>query len=487
MKLSDQNLHQFNGVKVPSYDRSKLKAGIVHIGVGNFHRAHQAWYLHRLMEKGLANDWAIIGAGVRPYDEQMRKKLKAQDYLTTLIELSPEKRSAEIIGSMIDYLPITDGNGALIAQMVNPAIRIVSLTATEGGYFIEPSTKDLDAKHPEIQHDAKHPDRPQTAFGAIVAALKIRREQGLPAFACLSCDNLQGNGKIMRQTVVSLAKMTNPELADWIDTHCSFPNSMVDSIVPATGSKELAFALELGIEDLAPVTHENFRQWVVEDAFCAGRPPWEEVGAILSNHVHAYELMKLRVLNGGHQIIAATADLLGLHTTSDAMEHRGISALFEKVEQEEIIPHVKAVAEFTPQAYVKLIDKRFRNPSIHDTTRRVAFDGSSRQPSFLLPSATDCLNGGIPPKGLAFVSAIWARYCLGQREDGSSIKANDPFWDDLQQRALAAKENPKIWLENRSVYGDFIDQIEFAKPFGDWLSLIHQAGVENALHTFLKK
>ncbi len=268
------------------YDRSLLTPGIVHIGLGNFHRAHQAWYLHRLMQQGLAHDWAIIGAGVRPYDEIQRKKLAAQDYLTTLIELDPSGQSAEVVGSMIGYVPIEEGNGLLVEQMADPAIRIVSLTVTEGGYYVDPATNGIDTDHDDIRHDAANPGSPLTAFGAMVAALKKRRDAGTGPFTCQSCDNLQGNGAILRQTLVSLARLSDPDLADWIDEQCSFPNAMVDCIVPATGPKELALAKEFGIDDAAPVTHENFRQWVIEDDFCAGRPSWEQVGATVTDDVH---------------------------------------------------------------------------------------------------------------------------------------------------------------------------------------------------------
>lgn len=245
ISLSNATLDQL-AVERPRYDRKGLTPGIVHIGVGNFHRAHQAWYLHRLMQDGKAHDWAIIGAGVRPYDAAMREKLLAQDCLTTLIQLDPQDVSAEVIGSMIDYLPIEEGNGSLIRQMADPAIRIVAMTVTESGYYIDPVTKGFDASHPDIQFDATHPDRPRTAFGAMVAALRLRRSAGLGAFTGLSCDNLQGNGHILHQAVTSLARLSDPDLADWIDENATFPNSMVDCIAPATGPNELALATQFG-------------------------------------------------------------------------------------------------------------------------------------------------------------------------------------------------------------------------------------------------
>ena len=465
----------------PEYDRSRITPGIVHIGLGNFHRAHQQWYLHRLMQQGEAMDWGIIGAGVRPYDAVQRDKLLAQDGLTTLIELDPSGISAEVVGSMIGYIPIADGNGPLIAQMADPAIRIVSLTVTEGGYYVDPATKGFDAAHPDIVHDAAHPDTPRTAFGAIIAAQRLRREAGSGPFTCQSCDNLQGNGAILRQTVVSLARMSDPGLADWIDGTCSFPNSMVDCIVPATGPREIAQARDLGVEDAAPVTHERFRQWVIEDDFCAGRPRWEAVGATFSDNVHGYELQKIRILNAGHQIIANVAEVMGLETVADCMAHPGVSALFHRVEMDEIVPHITPVPGMTPQGYVALIQGRFANTAIIDTVRRIAFDGSSRHPGFVLPTVRDALASGGPVDGLAFVEAAWARMCAGTRDDGSRIEPNDPHWDMLTDRARAARAAPRSWLEMRDIYGDLADAPRFAEAFDRWLAVIWRDGMAAAL------
>ncbi|MDP2083246.1 MAG: mannitol dehydrogenase family protein [Pseudotabrizicola sp.] len=486
IKLSNASLPLLpDGILRPTYDRAMLRPGIVHIGMGNFHRAHQAWYLHRLMEQGLALDWAIIGAGVRAYDTAQREKLVAQDFLTTLIALDPSGTSAEVVGSVIGYVPIADGNGPLIREMADPQIRIVSLTVTEGGYYIDPVTKAFDAAHTDIVHDAANPATPRTAFGAIVAALRLRRDGGTGPFTVQSCDNLQGNGAILRQTVVSLARLSDPALADWINAHCSFPNSMVDCIVPATGPKELALAQGFGIDDAVPVTHENFRQWVIEDDFCAGRPDWDKVGAMFSDNVHGYEAQKIRILNAGHQVIASVAEVMGLTTISETMAHPAIHALFRKVAQDEIIPHVIPVPGMTPAQYVDLIDSRFANPAIVDTVRRVAFDGSSRHPGMVLPTVRDGLRAGAPVRGLALVEAAWARMCEGTRDDGSKIAPNDPFWDMLTETAGQARRNPRAWLEQRQFYGDLADAPRFADAFDQWLTIMYQDGMEAAVQRYL--
>ena len=485
VRLSRETLAEVpREIETPRYRRQDLSPGIIHIGLGNFHRAHQAWYLHRLMQQGKALDWAIIGAGVRPYDADMRERLQKQDYLTTLIELDPSGTSAEVTGPMIDYLPVEDGNGPLIRAMADPAIRIVSLTVTEGGYYIDAATGGLDTAHPDVAHDAAHPDAPRTAFGAMVAALRLRRQAGVPPFTGQCCDNLQGNGRILRQTVVSLARMSDPDLADWIDAKGAFPNAMVDCIVPATGPNELALARNLGILDAAPVSHENFRQWVIEDAFCAGRPEWEQAGATITDDVHSYETMKIRILNAGHQVIANPGEILGVETISGCMEHPDILALFRKVQREGIVPYVAPVPDMTPAAYMELIERRFANPAIKDTTRRVAFDGSSRHTGFVLPILRDAIAKGASVEGLSLVEALWARMCQGTREDGTAIEANDPHWDSLLSAAGRAKDDPRAWLRQESLYGDLIDNEAFCRAFERWLTLIWREGTTAAIRSY---
>ncbi|KUJ81335.1 mannitol dehydrogenase family protein [Ruegeria profundi] len=472
-------------VKVPTYQVTDLSPGIVHIGLGNFHRAHQAWYIHQLLQHGQAHDWAIIGAGVRSYDAEMRERLLAQDCLTTLIELDPHGISAEVIGPMIDYLPIEAGNAALIRQMVDPSIRIVSLTVTEGGYYLDANSGILDTDQEDIRHDAENPNQPRTAFGAIVAALKQRRAGGIKPFTTLSCDNLQGNGAILRNCVVGLARMSDPDLADWIDENSAFPNSMVDCIVPATTDHVVSQCLALGLDDRAPVSHENFRQWVIEDDFCAGRPPLEQVGVTLTHDVHSYEAMKLRILNGGHQLLANVGEILNVPTISGCMHDPDIAAFFQKVQAEEILPHVKAVPGTTSTEYLGLVAKRFANTAIHDTTRRVAFDGSARHPGFLLPSLRDALASGSSTNGLALAAAFWCRMCAGVREDGSEIAPNDPQWESLQKTALASKADPALWVEQRQYYGDFGSETQFSRAFAHWLNLIWESGSRAALAEYV--
>ena len=472
------------GVMRPVYDRAALTPGIVHIGTGNFHRAHQAWYVHRLMQEGRARDWAILGAGVRPFDAAMRERLLSQDCLTTLIQLDPSARAVEVTGSMIGYLPVEEGHAPLIAAMADPRIRIVSLTVTEGGYYLGPDGA-VDMDHPDMARDAAGDGAPRTAFGAMAAALALRRAAGHPPFTGLSCDNLQGNGDALRAAVLGIARARDAGLADWIEAEGAFPNSMVDCIVPATGAAEIALARAAGIEDAAPVTHEPFRQWVIEDRFAAERPPLEEAGATLTADVHAYESMKLRLLNAGHQILAGAGELLGLATIADCMEDPDVSGLLRRVLLDEAAPYVAAVPGRTPEAYVDLVTDRFANPLIRDTVRRVAFDGSSRHPGFVLPSLRDALADGGRIEGLALTQALWCRACAGLREDGSAIEPNDPHWDARHRAALATRDDPQAWLAQRDVYGDLGRDPRFAESFADWMRRLTSVGVRPSLRRYL--
>lgn len=468
---------------LPAYDRTKLTAGIVHIGLGNFHRAHMAVYLDDLFAKGLAHDWAIIGAGVRAGDAAMRDALLAQDSLSTVIELDPKGKSARRIGAMIDFLPVQDDNTTLIAAMARPEIRIVSLTVTEGGYFIDPATGKFDPTAPEIVADAANPHR--TAFGAIAAALKIRRAAGTAPFTVMSCDNLPGNGYVAKAAVVELVRLSDPEFADWIAANVAFPNGMVDRITPATGPRERALAETFGITDTVPVTCEPFRQWVLEDNFPAGRPPLEEVGVTFTDHVHAFEAMKIRILNGGHATIAYPGGLLDIEYVHEAMAHPLILSFLNKLETTEIIPTVAPVPNTDLVEYYAKIVERFSNPEVADTERRLCYDGSNRQPKFIVPPLRDALALGKTCEGLALVCALWCRYCAGVSDKGTIIAANDPSWDTLHKTAKAAQSNPQLWLEQRTIYGDLADHATFPATFAAQLISLRDNGTEATLRAYI--
>jgi mannitol 2-dehydrogenase len=472
-------------VALPAYDRARLTPGIVHIGLGNFHRAHMAVYLDDLFAKGLGHDWAILGAGVREGDARMRDALAAQDWLSTVIELDPAGLRARRVGAMTGFVEVQPDNAALIAAMSDPAIRIVSLTVTEGGYFVDAATGTFDATAPEIVADAANPYRPATAFGAILAALRARRAAGIAPFTVMSCDNLPGNGHVTRNAVTGLARLSDPALADWIGASVAFPNGMVDRITPATGPRERALAQSLGLDDLVPVTCEPFRQWVLEDNFPAGRPPLETVGVTFTDNVHVYEAMKIRILNGGHAIIAYPGGLLDIALVHEAMAHPLILAFLKKVEQDEIIPLVEPVPDTDLTAYFGTIMERFANPEVADTIRRLCLDGSNRQPKFILPSLRDNLAAGRLPKGLILESALWCRYCAGISDSGAVIAPNDPIWDRLTAVAQAARAKPALWLAMDDIYGAVGRDPAVIAEFTRALNALWEKGTVSVLTDYL--
>jgi mannitol 2-dehydrogenase len=470
----------------PKYSREVLGPGILHIGVGNFHRAHQAIYLDDLFNAGKDLDWALLGAGVRSGDEAMRRALAPQDWLTTVVELEPGANRARVSGSMVDFVPVGEDACAIVAALDDPALRIVSLTVTEGGYCIDPATGAFNPEHPEIRYDAAHLDAPKGVFGVLVAALKRRREQGRAPFTVMSCDNIPHNGHVTLDAVAGLADLVDPALAAYIRKNVAFPNSMVDRITPATTDRERAILSErFGIQDNWPVFCEPFRQWVLEDNFPTGRPALEEVGVTFSSAVAAFELMKLRILNGGHAAIAYPAALLGIHFVHDAMADPHVRAFLDKLEIDEIIPHVPPAPGVDLKEYYKLIAKRFANPDVGDTIPRLAQDGSNRQPKFILPSTRDRLRAGEDVTGLALEAALWCRYCAATDDVGAPIALNDPNAARLTPAALVAKDDPAAFLGLRDIFGDIPDAPSFRASFEAALRSLWRDGTRATLQRYL--
>jgi len=485
-KLALANLPEIaKKMRVPTYQRSSLKPGILHFGVGNFHRAHLAVYLDDLFNKGLDHDWALVGAGVMSFDEKVRQTLASQDYLTTVVEQDNDLSTAHVTGSLMDFIPPGDKQ-ALLARLTDPAIRIVSMTITEGGYFIDPATQKFDPHHPAIAKDGANPDDPATVFGFIVAGLKARKEKGIQPFTVMSCDNVPHNGVVTKNAVVGVAKLSDPALAGWISDTVAFPNAMVDRITPATGDRERKLCAEqFGVEDQWPVFCEEFKQWVVEDNFPLGRPQWEKVGAEFVKDVTPWEYMKIRILNGGHAVIAYVSGLMDLTFVHEAMQTPLVKSYLKKVTDEEIRPTVHPVPGTDLVDYQTLIDRRFSNPKIADTVRRLCLDGSNRQPKFIVPPIADRLAEGKSIAGLVLESALWCRYCYGTTDSGKVIEPNDPNWDMLQARAKKAKDDPQHWLDMAEIYGDVGKNPHMQEQFATTLKAIWKNGAEATVKAYL--
>jgi mannitol 2-dehydrogenase len=473
-------------VAIPSYRREQLSAGIVHIGVGNFHRSHQAVYLDALFNIGEGHEWALIGAGVREADEMMRQKLLAQDLYTTVVEQEADHSEARVTGAMIDYIKPGDGE-ALIARLADPAIRIVSLTITEGGYYIDSATGKFDAAHPDIVHDGANPEKPKTVFGLLLAGLVRRRAAGIAPFTIMSCDNIPHNGAVTRNSLMGVAKLSGAGLDAWVQENVAFPNGMVDRITPATTERERMLLREqFGIDDNWPVFCEGFKQWVLEDNFPTGRPALEKVGVQFVPDVSPFELMKIRILNGGHAAIAYPAALMDIHFVHEAMQHELVKGFLDKIETEEIIPSVPPVPDTDINDYYQLIVRRFSNPKIADTISRLCLDGSNRQPKFIIPTVADRLAAGQPVTGLALESALWCRYCYGETDSGAHIAPNDPAqWDRLQAVAKTAKRDPSAWLAMHDIYGETANAADFQSAFADALNALWTLGTRLTLQRYI--
>ncbi|WP_428523152.1 mannitol dehydrogenase family protein [Roseibium sp.] len=485
--LSDATLTAIpSKVTKPGYDRSALTPGIVHVGVGNFHRAHQAVYLDRLFDKGVDHDWAIIGAGIKPYDAAMRKKLADQDWYSTIIELDPEGFEARVTGAMIDFAKIEPE--ALLAVLIRPEIRIVSLTITEGGYYVDAQTGGFDVKHPDIKNDINNLGTPETIFGLLISALRLRKDGGLAPFTIMSCDNLPENGKVAKQAVVGLAQELAPELVDWIKANVAFPSSMVDCITPATTDQMKALVKdEFCIVDQAPVACEPFRQWVMEDDFSAGRPRLEEVGVEFVEDVAPFELMKLRILNGGHAAIAYPSALLGHEAVHQAMADPDISGWLTTLMRTNVIPIVPPPPGVDLDVYLQTCVGRFSNHAVDDRINRLCLDGSNRQPKFVLPSITDALRVGRPINGLALEVAFWCRYCAATADGTLSIPLEDERCAQLQEAALKTRSDPMAFLQLTEVFGPLSQHTHFQNAFKEAVSMVWEVGVRHTLQRYLQK
>jgi mannitol 2-dehydrogenase len=467
-------------VAVPAYDRKSLSGGIVHFGVGGFHRAHEAMYLDTLMREGLAHDWAVCGVGLMPGDRRTEEVMHAQDCLYTLIIKAPDgSRSARVIGSIVEYLFAPDDPGKVLKRLTAPAIRIVSLTVTEAGYNVHRVTGEFDPDGPGIAEDLAQPHAPQTVFGFIVEALARRRAAGTAPFTVVSCDNVQGNGHVTRDAILGFARLRDAELADWIDEHVAFPNSMVDRITPATTDDDRRLVREeFGVGDEWPVVCEPFAQWVLEDSFTDGRPPFERAGVQIVDDVEPYELMKLRLLNASHQALGYAGYLAGYRYAHEAMADPAFAELLRRYMYDEAIPSLRPVPGVDLNQYVEQLIERFGNPVIRDTLARLCVDSSERMPKFVLPVLHYQLEHGGPIDRATAVVASWARYAEGVDEQGEPIDIVDPLADVLTAAALRQREQPLAFVENRHVFGDLVDDARFVASYTRALSgLLNQGGV----------
>ena len=478
-----------SGVDRPRYDRSALTVGIVHFGVGGFHRAHQAMVVDELLREGLATDWAICGIGVLPQDQRMRDVLHAQDGRYTLVLKHPDgRREAREIGSIVEYLYAPDDPDAAVERLADPAVRIVSLTITEGGYSIDQVTGAFDPTPAPIAADLLPGAAPGTVFGLVTEALRRRRDRGVPPFTVMSCDNIQGNGHIARRVFTAFAGLKDPGLGEWIAHEVAFPNSMVDRITPVTTDRDREeIAAEFGVRDAWPVVAEPFFQWVLEDAFPQGRPPYERAGVQLVDDVEPYELMKLRLLNASHQAMCYFGRLSGYTYAHEAAQDPLIAELLMRYMDDEATPTLRPVPGVDLDAYKRTLLERFGNPYVLDTLARLCAESSDRIPKWLLPVVREELVLGGPVRLSAAIVASWARYAEGTGENGESFEVVDRLRDSVMANARGYEEDELAFLRERTLFGELAEDERFTADYAAALSALHTVGAQATLRAPLTR
>ena len=420
-------------VRKPAVDLSRVDTGIVHLGVGAFHRAHQAVYTDDVIQSG-DRRWGTIGASLRAAGT--RDALRPQDWLYTVVEADQSGERMRIVSSLRGLLVAPENPASLLDAMDQPSVKIVSLTVTEKGYCHDPATGHLNEDHPDIQHDIANPDTPRSAPGFIAQAIARRRHRERQPFTVLCCDNLPSNGHTVRNVVSRLGALQNRDLGSYIAEEVAFPSTMVDRIVPATTEQDRTrVATILGLRDNWPVVTEAFTQWVIEDDFPSGRPDW---AATFVSDVSPFETMKLRLLNGSHSCIAYLGYLCGYETVAAAMHDADLAAFVARLMDEEVTPTLAVPAGADLEGYKLALIRRFHNPALRHRTWQIAMDGSQKLPQRFLGTVRDRLKSGASIDCLALGIAAWMRYVTGTDENGNPIDVRDPLRDEFRRRADAA-------------------------------------------------
>lgn len=484
--LSDATLPLHSSrIDVPTYDRSALQPGVVHIGAGNFHRAHQAVYFDDLARSGISDEWGVTGVSLRSRD--VKDLLSAQDGLYTVVQRGHDHQTARVVGSIAAYHYAPNDGDAVRAALADPQTRIVSLTITGNGYFLDPVTGEFDAANPDVRADlVAGSDCYVTAWGYLAEALDRRRRAGTAPFTVLCCDNIPDNTQAARTALVSFAALQDPELARWIDRNVAFPSTMVDRITPATSNSERQFVEQtFGIADKWPVLTEPYCQWVIEDSFSYGRPPLDEVGAQFVTDVSDHKLVKTRLLNGTHIAIGCLATLAGYQRTDTAMRDPVIFDYVEQLMRDEIQPLLPAVPGMNTPDYRDTLLSRLGNPQMSDQLSRLARRGSTKMSSFLLPSLQEAIAQDRPHTLLMLALAGWARYLRGYDLTGRKIRIEDPQAELLTNLATCGGTNPdpllqhEIFTELRVIPG-------FAERLGEMITDIDEHGVIPTLRRALR-
>ena len=469
----------------PTYERNTVKSGIVHIGVGGFHRSHQAYYIHQLLEDTQNSNWGICGIGLREGDRNMAKVLKKQDGLYTLITQHPDgKDTCEVIGSIVDYIFAIETPELAIDRMAHQDTKIVSLTITEGGYNFNPSTGDFNFDNPDIQHELRNPNAPKTVFGFLTAALKKRRDEGLPAFTILSCDNIQHNGDVARKMLLTFVEQQDPSLYNWIRNEVRFPNSMVDRITPVTTKSSIEFLKNnFLLKDEWPIVCEPYIQWVIEDDFSNGRPPLEKLGVQFVPDVTPYEKMKIRLLNAGHSVLGIPGAVHGHATINACMEDKIFASFMRQFMDKEVTPRLGEIEGIDLTDYKNSLEERFSNPNIKDGVSRICSESSAKLPKFLIPTILENLVAGGSIKYGTSILVAWAFYS-DKRVDinKNQIEIIDERKEELHQHARQYEQDKLSFLKLPDIFGNLLEHERFITCYSKMIKTLYD---EPNIHKFI--
>lgn len=485
LHLSDDTLaHHAARVAVPGYDRRALQPAVMHVSVGSFHRSHQAMYFDDLAQRGVSREWGVTGVGLHRYE--MREVLAAQDGLYTVVSRSAAGDTARVVGVIGRYLYAPQDGEAVLAALSHPGTRLVTLTITGGGYCVDPATGAFDAEQPEIAADLAATAAPTSALGHLVEALDRRRRGGLEPFTVLSCDNVPGNGELTRRALVGFAAQRDPGLAAWIDERVAFPSSMVDRITAKTTIADREFVEQrFGVADRWPVITEPFSQWVIEDAFCNGRPPLDEVGARFVHDVRPHALLKTRLLNASHCALGHLGGLAGYRRADQAMADPAFAVYVGRLMDQDVSPLLAPVPGVDLRAYKRALLERLANPVIGDELSRLRRNGSSKIPTHVLSSISEARGLGLAHPLLTLAVAGWCIQLRGVGRDGRRLAIDDPLAGLLQPLAQAGGGDPRPLLAVKPVFGELGRDPGFAAELQRAIAALDRRGARGAVATSL--
>ncbi|MCR1026298.1 mannitol dehydrogenase family protein [Cellulophaga baltica] len=482
--LNTENTNSLpNSILKSNVDRDKIKTGIAHIGLSNFHRAHQAYYMHELIEQHQELNFGICGIDLLESDRKIYNILKDQDGLYTLITKKANGTiDYKIISSIIEYFYGPENPLAAIERLARPDIKIISLTIAEDGYHLNETTGEFNLTHPQVKEDSLSKFNPKTVFGYLTQVFNLRKERGLPGCTILSCDNIQANGDTVKKSFFNYVEKTTPSLLPWLQENTSFPNSMVDRITTVTSAKDIELFKETyNIYDQWPVVSEPFSKWIIEDNFISGKPDWEKIDIQFVKDIEPFENAKLRILNAGHSILGILGTLNGYKYVHEVANDEDFISFLENYIKTEVTPSLQNTEQQNLKAYKKEVIDRFKNPHINDSLSRICKESSSKIPIFVFPTLLKQLSNQESIAHATFVMAAWCKYYDGVDDYGKTFDITDNLSNQLIRTAALSQQNPQLFLENNSLFKDLVHHDRFKERFEYYLSKLRSLSIKEGL------